>query len=81
MPQFEWDKSWDKSMEDLCSSEKEIQKLQEVASLLSGMPKAESSPLFRDNLKERLMEKAGEEGSAPAGKKSRLFNLKTSLLA
>ncbi len=81
MPQFEWDKSWDKSMEDLCSSEKEIQKLQEVASLLSGMPKAESSPLFRDNLKERLMEKAGEEGSAPAGKKSRLFNLKTALLA
>ena len=49
--------NWDKSIEDFCSSEKEIQELQEVASLLCGMQKAQSSPLFRDSLKARLMEK------------------------
>ncbi len=71
--------NWDKSIEDFCSSEKEIQELQEVASLLCGMQKAQSSPLFRDNLKARLMEKSEEEGSATAGKNSRLFKLKTLL--
>ncbi len=73
MPQFEWDKT----MEDLCSSEKEIQELREVASLLCGMQKAQSSPLFKDNLKARLMEGAGTEASGSPGKKSGLFKLKT----
>lgn len=71
MPQYEWE-----SIEGLCSSEKEAQELQEVASLLSGMPKAQSSPVFRDNLKERLMEKVKDEENAAAGGKSRLVDLK-----
>jgi hypothetical protein len=65
MPQFDWDKS----IEDLCSSEKEAQELQEIASLLCGMPKAQSSPLFRDNLKERLMEKIRDEENADGNTK------------
>ncbi|MDO9534708.1 MAG: hypothetical protein Q7J85_05105 [Bacillota bacterium] len=51
MRQFEWDKS----LEELCSSEQEVQDLKEVASMFCDMQKTESSSSFRDSLKNNLL--------------------------
>lgn len=65
---------WDESVEELCSSAEEIQKLKEVASLLCNMPKVQSSSSFQSELRARLMEKAlSEEISASEKNKWRNF--------
>ena len=62
--------NWDKSLEELCSSPEEVQKLKEVASLLCRLPKVSSSSSFQAELKARLMEKAlTEEESSAAERK------------
>lgn len=49
---------WDKSLEELCSSEQEVQELKEIASMFCDLPKVQSSSSFRDTLKNNLLKKA-----------------------
>ena len=72
MRQFEWDKS----IEELCSSQEEIQELKEIASLLQGIPPARASYSFQTELKARLMEKAltGEKRVSRGNKLLYLIN-------
>ena len=57
------EKSMDKFLEDLCSSEKEREELQEIASLISSMQGEQPSSSFQARLKEELMEQASRQAA------------------
>ncbi len=54
---FEGDETLDETLEELCSSPQETQKLKEMASLLCALPRAQSSSSFQAELRASLLEK------------------------
>ena len=64
------EKSMDKFLEDVSSSEKEREELQEIASLISNMQAEQPSSSFQTRLKEKLMEQANEQAAGNANSNS-----------